>query len=206
MTKQRRPKRATEEKIKVNPRVKEVLILLAGGALLGAFFVFPGLPAAFASYLKPERRERYQKYTENWEDYNLKLLRQTLKRLKNQKIVKIVEENGVPVVRLTEKGRTKVLKYNLEEMALKKPEKWDETWRLIIYDIPEKKRSSVEAFRYILKKLKCLRLQKSVYLTPYPCKDEIEYLREVLGVGDEVALLAVSGIEDEVVYRKYFGL
>ena len=51
-----------------------------------------------------------------------------------------------------------------------------------------------------------LKLQRSVYLTPFRCRDEIEYLRQVCGIPSEVIILTVSGIENEHVYKEYFGL
>lgn len=55
-------------------------------------------------------------------------------------------------------------------------------------------------------KLKMLRLQKSVYLYPYPCHDELEFLRQYFDVGEAVLYLTVRFVESEEVYRQYFGL
>lgn len=196
-------KLSIEETLDNNPKVRDVLILLAGGAILGAFVVFPGLPLAFASQLKPSREKKYKN---DWKKYNPTRLRHTCKRLKSQKLIKIVDEDGIPVVKLTQRGKTKVLKYNLEEMTLNKGIKWDGKWRLIIYDVPTNKKYSAETFRYMLRKIKCFQLQKSVYLTPYPCHDEIAYLREVFDIGDNVLLLKVSKLENEDFFRQYFNL
>lgn len=193
-------------KIKINPKVKDVLGLLGVGAVLTACIVFPGLPIGVKSVIDAIEEAKRKKEFKEWERFNLWRLREVLKRLRQQKVVKIVEENGESVVVLTKKGRTKYLKYKLEEMIIEKPPRWDGKWRLVIYDIAKYKRNTQQAFRRTLKRLKFLRLQKSVYLYPYPCQDEIEFLRQFYGIGDEVIILMVEDLEDEEAYKKYFGL
>jgi hypothetical protein len=58
----------------------------------------------------------------------------------------------------------------------------------------------------MLKSLKFLRLQKSAYITPFICDDEIEYLRQFFNIGNEVIVLKITGIENEQVYKRYFGI
>ena len=85
-------------------------------------------------------------------------------------------------------------------------EKTDGKWRLIVYDVAELRKGERELFRLMLKKLKCFPLQESVYLTPFVCDDEIEYLRNIFNIDTEVKVIKVSGLENEIAYRKYFGL
>lgn len=188
-------KTSKEEQGKIDPRVRDVLILLGAGVFLAASVIMPGLPLAFKPWLDYQK----EKKRKEWEKFNLWRLRQVIKRLEKQKMVEI--KNGE--VTITNRGRQKVLKYNLEEMELKR--ETDGKWRLIIYDIANLKTSQRELFRSILKRLQFLRLQKSVYLTPFVCDDEIEYLRQTFNIGKEVMVLKVSGIENEEAYRNYFG-
>lgn len=181
---------------KINPKVKDVLVLLGAGTFLAANLVVPGLPFVLKPILE-EKRRRDQK---EWEKFNLWRLRQVIKRFREQKIVEVSDG----VVKITEKGRQKLLRFNLEEMELKR--KTDGKWRLIIYDIADLRREQRENFRFMLKKLKFLKIQKSVYLTPFICDDEIEYLRQLFGIGEEVLVMKISGVENEQAYRNYFGV
>jgi DNA-binding transcriptional regulator PaaX len=156
----------------------------------------PGLPIAIKPFMD-EKRKRDEK---EWEKYNLSRLRKLIKRLETQKVVEIVGEE----VRITNKGRQRILKYNLEDMELKKIT--DGKWRVIIYDVANLKKYQRDIFRRMLVKLKFLRIQESVYLTPLVCDKEIEYLREMFNVGKEVLVLKVKEIENEQVYKKYFGI
>jgi CRISPR/Cas system-associated endoribonuclease Cas2 len=77
---------------------------------------------------------------------------------------------------------------------------------VIVYDIANLKKFQRELFRETLKRLNFLRLQKSVYITPFVCDDEIEYLRQVFDIGSEVLVLRVAEIENAQVYKIYFGI
>lgn len=149
----------------INPRVRNVLLVLGAGAFLAASIVMPGLPIA----LKPFMNEKRRRDEKEWEKYNLPRLRKLIKRLQAQKIVEIVGEE----VRITNKGRRKILKYNLEDMEIKR--KTDGKWRVIIYDVANLKKYQRDIFRKTLEKLQFLRLQESVYLTPFvPLRHHIQ--------------------------------
>lgn len=181
--------------------MKDVLLLLGAGVFLTAAMVMPGIPLLAKPFLDEKRR----KEANEWKKFNTWRLRAMLRKMYDRKIVEIGEENGVGIVRLAEQGRKKFLKYDLESMSVDM-KKWDGKWRLIVYDIFSKKQSERKLFHRTLKRMKFLQLQRSVYLTPYPCHDEIEYLRQVCGIGKEVLILIVKNIEHEEVYREYFGL
>ena len=181
---------------KNNPKVKDVLILLGVGVFLAGSLIMPGLPIVLKPFLD-EKRKRDEK---EWEKYNRSHLRKLIKRLEAQNVVEIVGEE----VRITNKGRQKILKYNLENMELER--KTDGKWRVIIYDVANLKKYQRDIFRNMLEKLQFLRLQESVYLTPFVCDKEIEYLREMFDVGNEVLVLKVKEIENEQIYKKYFGV
>lgn len=126
-------------------------------------------------------------------------------QMQESKYIKVIAENGTPIVKITQKGKNKLLKYDLANIKLDESS-WDGKWRLIIYDIPKIKKRQSEFFRETLKQLKMLKLQKSVYLTPFKYQDEIEYLRQVLGIGSQVQILTVGNLENEAAYKNYFGI
>ena len=125
--------------------------------------------------------------------------------MQGSKLVEVKEEKGIPIIKITHKGKQKLLRYNIDEMALDEST-WDGKWRLIIYDVAKAKRANSEMFRAMLNKLRFLKLQKSVYLTPFKCKEEVEYLKLLFDIGDEVQILKVGDLENEGAYRRYFGI
>jgi len=190
-----------EERATKYVRVKEILTLLASGVLLATAFIMPGM-----AKILPQSSENYQKNWKEWKRFNLAYLRRSLKRLKKQKLVEVEEENGLTTIKITTRGKRRVLKYALEELEIAQPKFWDGKWQLIIYDIPQPKRRLSNLMSQTLKNLGFLALQKSVYLIPYPCQPQIEFIREYFGLGDNVLILEVSKIENDKPLREYFGL
>ncbi|MFZ5366317.1 MAG: hypothetical protein ACOZBZ_03395 [Patescibacteria group bacterium] len=176
------------------PYVKEILYLLAAGSFLTLAVVMPNLPMALAPLLK------------SWQGYQRKRLKENFDRLRKQKLVEIVEENGQQVVKITEKGRVKALRYKLEEMAIKKPKRWDRKWRIVIFDIPEKNKRFRDSFREKIKNLEFYQLQESVFVHPFPCFDQVEFLRQVYNVRVEVTYIVAEKIENQENLRSHFNL
>lgn len=194
---------------KINPKTAEVLKFVKVAGAIAAIFLFP---KAMSTLVKEGIIEKLIFPEENSEDQTKKTvkdlkisrLRTLIKRLKKQNDVQLLRENGKLILKLTEKGKIKLLKYDLKNLKLKKPKKWDGKWRLIVYDVPEKKYLVRDVFRRYLKSMEFLKLQASVYLTPYPCETEIELLRNYYDIINEVVVLTVSGIEQEQAYQEYF--
>lgn len=186
---------------KIDPKIRDILILLGTGTFLAASLVMPGLPIV----LKPFLDEKRKKEENEWKKFNTWRLKQLLKRMHQQKLVDVVEQDEGHLVKISDNGKKKLLKFNLDEMELK-DKKWDGKWRIIIYDILTGKKKQANLFRRTLKRLKFFQLQRSVYITPFKCYDEIEYLRQICAVDREVIILTVSGLENEKAYKEYFGI
>jgi DNA-binding transcriptional regulator PaaX len=134
-------------------------------------------------------------------------LNRAIKRLYDSKLVEIKEdEKGNTILVLSEEGKKKMLIYNIENLKLKRQPKWDGYWRLFIFDIPEKFKRE----RYILsKKLKEIgmyQLQKSVYVYPFECKDELDFIIEYFGFRKYIRFILAKEIDNELHLRKIFGL
>lgn len=187
------------------PNTKEIIFLLGLGTLLLGSILMPGLAVAGGAIIRAKRNYDFKQSQKEWKKFNLKLLKRNLKRLQEQKVIEIIGENGQEVIKLTQKGKTKFLKFRMEELS-SKGKLWDKKWRLVLYDISHLKKAQQENFRKSLRQMNFLLLQKSAYLTPYPFNDEIEYLREYFNLGQEVLILEVSKIENDSFYKDYFGL
>jgi len=186
-------KNQREERI-LSPYSREILTLLASGAVLGMSLMIPALPVALASLVIKKER------------FNSRYFSQTIGRLKKQKLVEIVEENGQTLVRITQEGKVRALRYKLGEITVKKPKVWDRKWRIVIFDIPEKYKRVREIFRNHLKALGFYMVQKSVWLHPYPCFDEIEFIRQIYDVGINVTYLVAEQIEGVKDLKQHFSL
>ncbi|MBI2355729.1 MAG: hypothetical protein HYV13_00800 [Candidatus Doudnabacteria bacterium] len=130
----------------------------------------------------------------------------SLRNLEQRKLIGISKEDGKTVVRLTKNGQNKFLKYKLEELHIKKPAKWDKLWRAVIFDIPEKYKQGRESMRAKLRELGFYRLQKSVWVYPYACEDEIDFISELYEVRPFVRIMLVKSIDIQKDLIKQFGL
>lgn len=177
----------------------EVLKLIGAGFLLASCFVAPNLPKMLAPFFKSDEYEA-------WKRFNIPYLKRTLYRLNKRKLIEITRENGQEVVRLTDQGKTLMLKFSMEELALEKPSVWNGKWWLVCYDIPKKLEFKRKMFRNYLNAWRFYPLQESVFIHAYPCKNQVDFLREYLGVSEFVQLLEVSKIENEEKFRDFFGV
>lgn len=174
-------------------RTRDVLKVVAVGSLVIASVAIPNLPIALGAVVK------------TWKEVNRRDLGRIIKRLEKQEMISIREEDGKTSITITEKGKKRLIAYDFEKISLKAKRR-DGKWRLIIFDIPEGYKSNREIFRKKLIQLDIIRLQDSVFVSAFPCKEEIDFLCHYLDISDYVTLLTVNRIErgEQVVFKKYF--
>lgn len=195
-------------KKKIIPVTSEVLKIIGVAALVGAVMIVPTTAVVVTPILKFVRRKIDERDELKATKFDKVRLWSILRRLEKQRDVRLREAaDGSTIVELTEKGKTRFYQYRLEEIPVTFSKKeWDRKWRIVVFDVPEKERGKRDSFRAFLNRLKFYQLQESVYLTPYPCEGEMEYLREYYGLGKKVQVLVTAGLEDDGAYRAYFGL
>ena len=187
------------------PQARQILAIAGIGAFIAGSLIAPGLPRILGKSLKYEDIANFLDGGE-WEEFDERRLRQRLKELKKKKYIKIWQDNEKFIVQITQKGKRKLLQYNLADLSIPTPEKWDARWRIVTYDVPKGKNAAREAIRTTLKRLNFHQLQKSVYLYPYPCNEVVAFLRELYDIGENVKILTVGRLEDEEAYKEHFGL
>lgn len=182
--------------------VKRVLSMIGLAGAIGMMFVAPGTAAAGKLILDATREHEKNERKK----YNPYYLRRAITRLHNQKLVDIQEENGVQRITLSTLGKRRIYKYALDDLTIPKQKSWDGRWRVIIYDVAEGKKNLRDVFRSNLQSLGFLKLQGSTWLYPYPCEDQVTFLREYYNVGNEVIYIVAIRLEDDAPYKDYFGL
>lgn len=115
-------------------------------------------------------------------------------------------KDGTVKIVLTEEGKKRALRYNLDTLALPRAKHWDGKWRIIAFDIPEKKKTGRHALTDQLKKLGCVMLQKSLWAWPYECKDEIDFIAEMFEIGPYVHYIVADSITSEKFLKYRFKL
>lgn len=133
----------------------------------------------------------YHHYRYHYGIPNLKKasLAKALKRLREDGLVELIDDTEM-LFRLTDSGRDRAL---WERMKYG-DEKWDGRWRLVIWDIPEKRRVTRDLLRFKLKQLGFVQWQKSVWATKVNCTSLLrEFIRKV-GVEDWVMVVVSDDI------------
>ena len=115
--------------------------------------------------------------------------------MRRQKLIEYVgDKNGQTIVKITKKGESRLRAFDIELMKIKKPNKWDGKWRLVMFDIPMRFTKGREALRFHLKNLNFFQFQKSAWIYPYPCEDEIIFIADYSKVGRYVEILTVDSV------------
>ncbi|MBI2474717.1 MAG: hypothetical protein HYV68_03370 [Candidatus Taylorbacteria bacterium] len=114
------------------------------------------------------------------------------------------DKNGYLV--LTTEGQNYLKVMEVKDFVLKKPKKWDKKWRVLIFDIKEKRKSLREKLRRTIISVGFLRLQDSVWIYPYDCEELMTLLKVDLKIGKDMLYMIVDELEHDTPIRQYFGL
>lgn len=140
-----------------------------------------------------------------------KINRQTLERAINSLYTShLVEErenrDGTTTLVLSENGKKRALRFNIDKIEIKKPPKWDKKWRVVMFDIPEKFKKLREALRFHFRSIGLIELQKSVLVSPYPCEKETEFILEFYNARKYVRFVVAEKIDNQLHLMKKFDL
>lgn len=120
--------------------------------------------------------------------------------IKNKFIIKDRRGN----LSLSQKGELRLLKLQSSLSGTRK--KWDKKWRIVIFDIWEKSKKKRDYLRLELRSFGFVKLQNSVWVTPYECEEFVSLLKTDLHLGNGVKYILASQIDDEQIYKKIFNL
>lgn len=179
---------------------KFLLMFLALGSVLCIGPAIPGILKALESFKLFEDRNVYDK----------KKLHNVLGNLKRQKLVEILNyDDGKVRIQLTNKGKKRIKEYSIDILEIKKPKIWDKKWRILIFDIPIKPKiynQAREALRNKIKELGFYQMQKSVWVYPYECEDELLFIAEVFEVQKYIEIITAGKILHAKEIRRKFDL
>lgn len=184
-----------KKRIQLGPVAQKTLLLLAGGCRL-------------ALTRRPDTSFRILKdIAKEWKKIHQRGLRKSIRRLYQSKLIHYEEHaDGTVSMVLTVEGEKRALRYKVNEMKIKKPSAWDGLWRMVIFDIPEKKKQGRVALAAKLRHLGFYPLQKSVFVYPYECKDEIDFIVELFDLVPYVRFIHAKGIDAAPHLKHHFNL
>jgi len=127
-------------------------------------------------------------------------------KLRKQKLVEIKKEGKYHKLVLTESGQKVCLRFGYEELKIKRPKIWDGNFRVIIFDIPEKYKPARDSLREKLKELGCIKFNDSVWVYPYPCQREIDFIANYWRVGKYVHFILAKDLTNRDLLEQAFCL
>lgn len=148
-----------------------------------------------------------QELSKDWKNINRDYLKRVIQEFRYERLIDWQESNnGTIRITLTKLGKEYALEFNIDEIKIKEPAFWDEKWRLVFFDIPETKRGARNALRDKLKELGFFELQKSVFINPYPCQNEIDFIVEFFQLRPFVRYAEATNLTNEEELKLHFNL
>ncbi|NQV88247.1 MAG: hypothetical protein HQ402_01655 [Parcubacteria group bacterium] len=172
---------------------KTILKVVAESTILLAVVALPGAAPLLKMFNSTDERKRER-------------IKRSLEILRKNKFVNIYYKGDIEVVEITREGKTRLLAYGFDDMKVAIPKVWDGLWRVIIFDIPENKKKFRNAFHIKLRELDFESIQKSTFVTPYDCRDIIDFLGEHFQIRHNIKYLVVKELEGSEELKKKFGI
>lgn len=174
-----------------DPLLTDVILILLAAGIIST--IGPEFLAAFVVIKKYSFARQHSKKEVYDALYNLKRMGKVRYSEKNRLI-------------LLKKGRERIKMIYLDDVAVKKPPVWDRKWYVIMYDIPVRFSKAREGIRLKIKELGFYQLQKSVWVYPYSCEQEILFIADFFGVRKFVEVVVAESILHEKLILTHFNL
>lgn len=174
---------------------QKALLIAAVGGVMVAIGAVPDVNKILKHLRnrKNDARFRYQANT-------------ALRRLAVQGLVTFEERGGKRYARATEAGKRMLELESLREKSTHKPRRWDGRWRVVLFDIPERRRRVRNLLRKFMQEFGFVRLQDSAWIYPYDCEDIIALAKANFRIGADALYMIVEQLERDEHLREHFEL
>jgi len=137
-----------------------------------------------------------------------KRIKQSLENLEKKEIIDLVKKNDKIFVHLKNDNNQQVIKYSIKALLelKQKEKKWNKKWFMVFFDVPEIQRNKRDYLRKFLNKIGFYRYQKSVYIFPYECEEEINLIKKIVEGAKYMKYIIAEKIEDEDAIKTFFKL
>jgi len=167
------------------------LKILGSIILVSGIIVAPGL-AILLRQFKPRNKKEFNQF------------RSSIYYLKKKGLINYKNLGGEIKIGLTAKGERAYKFLSIDDIKTHKSNVWDDLWRIVTFDIPEHKKTVRDALRFKLKDLGFYPYQKSLFVYPYDCKNEIDLIKEFYGAHNYIFLIVAKKLDGEDNLKKHF--
>lgn len=173
---------------------QQAMLYAALGGVMVAVGAVPDFSKILKYYVGAKKGARFNYQTKT-----------ALGRLAARSFITFDDRDGRRYARITEKGK-RVLALETQKVASATKKKWDRRWRVVIFDIPERRRRIRVRLRRFMEEYGFVRLQDSVWIYPYDCEDLIALAKADLRIGADVLYMIVERLERDKHLREHFKL
>ncbi len=174
---------------------RKILLLLLGGAALAC------------ARSSKRQWQIIKEVRDGWQDIKRQAAERAIDALYESNLVEATaNSDGTHTLLLSEHGRKRALTYRITHMKITSSKLWDLKWRIILFDIPEDERDKRDSFRDHLTRLGLRKLQHSAGITPFDCKNEIDFIIELLDIKKYVRFIIAEHIDNEAHWKRIFKL
>lgn len=166
---------------------EKIIQAAATGIVIVAAITSPNLPKILMPILKKRGKKGF---------YDL------LKKLKEKRVINLSGEE----IKLTNKGKKLLKEIYLLNFKIEKTDKWDGWWRLVSYDVPELYKKSRNIFRRVLEQNGFHQIHKSLWVSPYDCKEEIAIFCKNLNMTNDVIVMTTDHLPNQEEMIEHFNL
>jgi len=187
--------RTDERTLRFGPTSQKILVLLLGGASLA----LSGSPLHYFRVIESVNKDlkRINRY----------VLHRNIKKLYKSRLIDAKDnDDGSTTIVLTNQGKKRALAYQLDEIRIKPMKKWDKKWRIALFDIPEQHKKTRDALARLFIKMGFYNFQKSVFVCPFECSDEFDFVVEFFNLRPYVRYVLAEHIDNELHLKQHFDL
>lgn len=183
---------------KPNEHLSLYLLKLTGmGALfIGASILAPAFPYQAVKHLLKKKFKT---------DYNDRQIASSIRYLKRKQFIAFENKQSKFRAVMTKLGKRHLKQISIDLIKIK-PHAWDGKWRIVMFDIPEDHKSARHAFRRRLQELNFVHFQRSVFLLPFRCEEEIKTIANALNVLPDVHVLTAERFRHDTKLLKKFNI
>lgn len=180
---------------RIGPTAQKVVLLLWGGLALG----LTHSPRQYFKIIRMIGKE--------WNTIERRALYNAIKSLYRSRLIDAEDNsNSTTTLILTERGKKKALTYQIDEIKIPPMKRWDHKWRMVLFDIPEHAKKARDALARALKSAGFIKFQKSVFIHPFECKNEVDFIIEFFNVRPYVRFITATEIDNELHLKNQFNL
>jgi phenylacetic acid degradation operon negative regulatory protein len=117
--------------------------------------------------------------------------------MKQQGLVKYDGDNYEHGLVLTARGRKRAEQTDISNLRIPTPAAWDGNWRITLFDIPEQYKVKRNFLSRKLRQIGCQQLQRSVWIHPFPYREELEAITVAYDLQQYVTYMETNYIDAE---------